>query len=494
MAPFIEQLTNKRSWLIVETSRGCPYKCSFCDWGGGTYTKTVKKDFATVLDEISWAGENQIDAISFTDANFGIFNIDLEYIKHCVETKKIYDYPKQILIQPTKTKIDQLTKIYMLLAENDMLSHYQIAIQDINDDVKKNVDRIDFPFEDQVNMFKKLQEKKYFPIWIESIIGLPGSSIDTVKEGIQRISLVELSYPLSHHWVMLPATPAAAPTYRKKFKLITVHGKSSIGVGTTRLINAKPGRQQDPGVSVAVSGDEITGEYVVGTFSYTPNDWVDMNLLQIFTATTQNGNILSTIADYMWNIHNTHYGDFFYTCLHTILFDTSTDPNLQKNFNILKLKFQEWLQTDCPDLFVDFHNELNFTIAPSIYYVLITLLDSKSFFNAIRIAIAKLVPMDEKIEDLCYFSQQRLLDIDYTVGRTFTTQYDWPKYIELGILDKTVKSFELADTQIQTGGRWFDIDWNQYQGVDRQKQFIYRVCFDFKGTKISRQIKEMPKN
>jgi radical SAM superfamily enzyme YgiQ (UPF0313 family) len=79
-------LSNYRSWLTIETSRGCPYKCSFCDWGGGTFTKTVKKDFSTVLDEISWAGEHKFDAISFTDANFGIFSIDKrDIIQHPIE-------------------------------------------------------------------------------------------------------------------------------------------------------------------------------------------------------------------------------------------------------------------------------------------------------------------------------------------------------------------------------------------------------------------------
>lgn len=389
IVPFV--MKEDRNLLLIETSRGCPYKCSFCDWGGGTYTKTVKKDFSIVLDEISWAAENQVDTISFTDANFGIFSIDIEYINHIIEVKKKYGFPKQVIIQPTKTKIDQLTKIYTLLAKHNLLSHYQISIQDLNDEVKKNVDRVDFSFEDQVQMFRELQKLKYLPIWIECILGLPGSSIATVKESIQRISLEKLQYPLSHHWAMLPATPAADPAYREKYKLITVKGKSSIGVGSSKLVRAKPGVPQDPGVVVSDTDDEITGEYVVGTFSYTPSDWVEMNILQIFVSSMQNSGILSLIADYLWDTQKVNYGDFFYQCANSILDDSNIDHKLQQDYLKMKHNFEYWLQSDCPDLFIDYSEEFNFTVAPSVYLLLVTLTNINSFFSAVTYIIKKII-------------------------------------------------------------------------------------------------------
>lgn len=484
--PFI--LKNDRNVLLIETSRGCPYKCSFCDWGGGTYTKTVKKNFAIVIDEISWACENKIDTISFTDANFGMYSIDIEYIKHVIKEKEKYGFPKQVIIQPTKTKIDQLTKIYTLLAEHDLLSHYQISIQDLNDEVKKNVDRIDFSFEDQVQMFKQLQKIKYRPIWIESILGLPGSSISTVKESIQRISLEKLQYPLSHHWAMLPATPAADPSYREKFKLITVKGKSSIGVGSTKLVRARLGMVQDPGVIVSNDEDDITGEYVVGSFSYTPKEWIDMNILQIFTASMQNSNVLDLIADYLWEEYQIPYGDFFEQCVNTILTDEQVNPVLQKNYCKIKNKFVEWIDTACPDLFVDYHPQLNFTIAPSVYLIFVSLLEIDSFFDAVSIALSRMVNMTDPLKDLLNYSKQRVIDIDYLYGRKITVNYDWPKYQQQRVLEPQNKSFVLLDSQVLTGGRWFDIDWNQYQGLDRQKQYFYRVCYDFKSSKIAKNI------
>jgi putative methyltransferase len=489
--PFLNQLVGLRSFLMIETSRGCPYKCSFCDWGGGTYTKTVKKEFATVFDELSWAGENNIDGIWFTDANFGMYDIDIEYIKHVISINKRYDYPKQVTIQPTKVKLDNLFKVYSLLADADMLSHYQISIQDLDDNVKKNVDRIDFSFEDQVAMFKKLQKQKYLPIWIEGILGLPGSSLSTIKDAIQRISLEKLPFPIWYHWILLPATPAYDPEYRDKFKLVTVKGKSSDSISV--VIKEKPNVPINPLVSKATDTVHDT-EYVVGSYSYSPKDWVEMNLLQIFTASTQNSQILDLISNYLWKQHQINYGELFDTVLNTLLYDTNVDFDLQQNLLKLKHAFDEWLVTDKDAIYCDYHNDFPFNLSPSIYFSFIILTDTDKFFDNLSIAISKLVKVDDKILDLFSYVKNRLLDISYRPGRIFTVRYDWATYIENGTLNFRPTTYQINDTQILTGGRWFEIDWMQYEGtIEYYIQYIYRVCYDWKSSKISKSMIEVDK-
>jgi putative methyltransferase len=467
--------------LLIETSRGCPYKCSFCDWGGGVFTKTVKKEFATVLDEITWAGQNQIPMISFTDANFGAYDIDVEYTKHLVSVHKKYGFPTYCKIQPSKSKIHNLFKIYTLLSDVNMLSHYQISIQDLDDDVKKNVDRVDFSFEDQISMFHKLQEHKYLPIVIEMILGLPGSSLATVKDSIHKISLAKLVTPIAYFWALLPTTPAYDPAYREKYKIVTVTGKSSYGpnMGTLR---AK---------SINIVNDTTT-EFVVGSFSYTKEEWIDMHLVQLFTAATQGTGILNLIADYLWHEHNIKYGEFFNTCIQTLLYDQQIDQKLQHDILLYRNKLLDWLAGLTGDLYIDYSESHPFVLAPSMYYLFVALTQTDEFFKGILISIAKLTLVTDKIIDLCSFSRGRLMDISYNPGRVIHILYDWPGYIKTSKLEYSPTSYALiADTFIYYANE-YPITWAHLEFGDdlheRMLKFINLVVADEKSKKTIDQM------
>lgn len=495
LIPFFNQMqeTGTDIRIMLETSRGCPYKCSFCDWGGGTYTKTVKKPFATVISEIKWLGKHKVPVISFTDANFGMFSIDVEYIKQCIKIKKEYGYLRQVIIQPTKVKLDQLSMIYELLAENNLLSHYQISIQDINDDVKKNVDRVDFSFDDQVAMFNRLREKKNIPIFIEQILGLPGSSTKTIKSAIDKIAGYNLDIPISHIWQLLPATPAANPEYRSKYQLKTVRNKTSDGIGVTIPLMSRPGMPPDPGLYLHNSDDIEPGEYVVGTFSYNSSDWVNMAMLQIFSSVMMNSNIIKLLATYLKKEHNISYGHFLEQCLVDLSDEKiNVDKDLCEKFNSLRNKLTAWVETDeVLDTYMIIDESINFKIAPPVYYLVITLCSSTNFFNSITSTVEKFIKLDNMILDLINFSKNRLIDINYLPGKTFTNEYDWKHYELYNEIKKEKTTYHCGDTQVWTGGQIFDMNWIKETGPEKIKQFIYRFCYDYKTPKVSKNFTTM---
>jgi radical SAM superfamily enzyme YgiQ (UPF0313 family) len=78
----------------IETNRGCPFQCTFCDWGGLTYSKIKKFPLDKVFSELEWVGKN-CAYVAFADANIGIFPerdglwID-KFIEVVKKYKKIY--------------------------------------------------------------------------------------------------------------------------------------------------------------------------------------------------------------------------------------------------------------------------------------------------------------------------------------------------------------------------------------------------------------------
>lgn len=468
----------KPVWGLIETSRGCPYKCSFCDWGGGVYTKVNKKDFGIVLGELEWLAKNQADHLYITDANFGLFDIDIEYIKHTIRLKKKYGFPTRVVIQATKTKIDNLRKIYELLSENDMMFHYRIAVEDINQEVLKNVDRVDFSFEEKTKMCLELQAKNYYPIVLEGILGLPGSSLKMVLNDINVIISNKLIYPLSHSWILLPETPAYAPDYREKFKLETVKNKDYSSFPIPVVI--KDGFESDTGVLYNVDSDQITTEYVVSTMSYTKEEWAQMYIVQNMVTATYNTGILNPIADYLHKTHNVSYGDFFFWITELLVF------NQNSVLQNLKDAVDSWLFNDAINIYVEYREDFPYRIFPSNYISFMMLTESQSIFKLIADEIFNRTN-DTAIHDLCHFCKNRLLTLEYDVnfGRKFTCEYDWSKYIDTGELSKVVTTYTITDQEVHIGGKVLPIDWQQYSGVSQLTHFFYRLCYDSKGTKTA---------
>src|SRR5205085_11837312 len=78
------------TWVaaIVETNRGCPYGCTFCDWGSATLSKIRKFDLDRLTAEMEWAAERGIQAWAVADANFGIMSRDVEVASRIVEIRE----------------------------------------------------------------------------------------------------------------------------------------------------------------------------------------------------------------------------------------------------------------------------------------------------------------------------------------------------------------------------------------------------------------------
>ena len=95
----------KIQWIASwETLRGCPYACTFCDWGSAIATKMRKFEEEKIMQEIEWFGKNKIPYIDCCDANFGIYqDRDMRIAKKMNEVSKEMGYPKTF--HPTFAKV-----------------------------------------------------------------------------------------------------------------------------------------------------------------------------------------------------------------------------------------------------------------------------------------------------------------------------------------------------------------------------------------------------
>ena len=67
---MFDQLLKKHpdiEWVpTIETDRGCPYSCTFCDWGSATASKMYKFYFERIDAELDWIAKNKLPYLSLT--------------------------------------------------------------------------------------------------------------------------------------------------------------------------------------------------------------------------------------------------------------------------------------------------------------------------------------------------------------------------------------------------------------------------------------------
>src|SRR5262249_45835031 len=109
---------DEKLYIPFETNRGCPYGCTFCDWGAATLSKIGRMSDERIFGEIEFAGRHRVNTIGFCDANFGILPRDVDIVRHVIDVKETYGYPVGVGYTNAKTANPRLTDIIKLLHES----------------------------------------------------------------------------------------------------------------------------------------------------------------------------------------------------------------------------------------------------------------------------------------------------------------------------------------------------------------------------------------
>ena len=206
--------------VILETNRGCPYSCTFCDWGNGMLGKVKTWDISKVKKELDWFGKNKIEFITVADANFGIYKQkDLDIAKYVVETKQKYGYPKFFHYTMSKQFFPQHIDIAKILLSHDLMRQFTVSLQDKNEDVLEAIKRkniSDEGFEDVYEMCKR----ENVPMATELMLGLPNQTYDNWMNAINYFHTKDI-YTVWNPTSILPNTEMNEPAYREKYGLQT---------------------------------------------------------------------------------------------------------------------------------------------------------------------------------------------------------------------------------------------------------------------------------
>ena len=167
--------------MAFETNRGCPFSCTFCDWGSLTYSKVKKHDLKKIEEEILWIKNHRISYIFMADANFGIFkDRDLEIarlLNHHLNESTV----ETINAQFTKNSNSVVIEIAKTLGR--LCRGITLSVQSMSDKTLNVIKRKNMAINKLGEMFKLIQEKK-MSAYSELILGMPEETLESWKKGI----------------------------------------------------------------------------------------------------------------------------------------------------------------------------------------------------------------------------------------------------------------------------------------------------------------------
>jgi putative methyltransferase len=436
--------------VFFETTRGCPYGCTYCEWSGGINTKVITRELDQIRDEFSYFPMLNVKSIYITDANFGIIKDDEEKAKMIADLFSVSKNKFWIELGGlAKSSVKKRLAVLEPLFESGALLSYQMSIQTSSEEALSNVDRTDITVEENVEMAKYLIKKYNATIHIEFILGLPGYTLNDFYDEFDAIYQTLSNYggvsrgPL----LILPDSPAADPEYIKKFNLnlVPIGIEAADGeVGYDSVYNAvlDPQFVTEPIVFIPVSCD-----------SYTTDDWKQMNFMADVDVAIRIAAVLESFVDFLFfhrNIKPSLMFRKFYQALKRV--DGFYKPAEQYIDKIIagELGYVDWRIMEA---------EPGFAENANISYLYLWAKNKEEIYQSICDEFKDL--LDEQSLDLLEYLKQTTFRLE---GQSqFTSLWDWSSWE--GIKDKTTEPEKRSVTYITVAEPivWRDLDPLQFR-------------------------------
>ncbi|MBI3919611.1 MAG: radical SAM protein [Betaproteobacteria bacterium] len=254
------QANPDEKWLVLwETNRGCPFACTFCDWGSAIAAKVSQFGMDRLLQEVDWFARNKVEFIFCCDANYGMLSRDYDITQYVADTKHKHGYPKALSVQNTKNGTERAYKVQKLLSDAGLNKGVAISLQSMDPETLKAIKRQNISTDSYQELQRRFTRDRV-ETYSDLILGLPGETYETFADGVShvidngqhnRIQFNNLS--------ILPNAEMGDPEYQKRYGMEIIE---------SAIINIHG--------SLAESQEEISEmqELVVATASMPREDWV----------------------------------------------------------------------------------------------------------------------------------------------------------------------------------------------------------------------------
>ncbi len=264
---------------MIETTRGCPFSCTFCADGLASKNLVKRYDHERVKEELYLIAKKvkNINELIFTDLNFSMYKQDLQTAKVLADIQKTYHYPTVVSASPGKNMPKRTIEVASMIEGWNLGAQIQSNDTDVLKAIKrKNISSS--AYKELIDYGNILGEKTESAI----ILGMPEDNkkrhFESLRFGIDNDAKVVRMFQA----MLLVGTEMASKSTRKKYDIKSKFRTIPGCLGMYDIMGAKH--------SVA----EIE-EIIVGSNTLSKEDYIDCRIMNLFITTFYNNSIFEEI-------------------------------------------------------------------------------------------------------------------------------------------------------------------------------------------------------
>jgi B12 binding domain/Radical SAM superfamily len=289
--------------VAYETSRGCPYRCSFCEWGTGAIgTKMYQFSLDRIRDDLERLVEGGLQDIWLCDSNFGALREDRDKAEIIVDLKNRTGRPNTFATSWSKNHNSRVQGIVRLMHANGLLWHYHLALQTLTPYALELSHRKNMRANDYEPIARTLAAEGV-PIAAELIWGLPGDNLPEFECNLDHLMTVFPNINI-FGYTLLPGTEffEKRDEYRLETLPVAGYGKAK-------------------------------GEYVVGCHTFSRDEGEEGYFLITAYVILARGHVLPLTVRYLALSARVGVSRILRACLHALVeeFADAVEPEVERD-------------------------------------------------------------------------------------------------------------------------------------------------------------------